>query len=110
VRPTLIKLDDALFGAPANRDATVASVAGIIDQARDDFVDYMQQPDPDFDHITMGRAVARLTESEQDEMMQRLDAIIEDIHARRESTPDRSGFPRFAITVVMHQLNEPTSH
>jgi len=98
-----IKLDDRLFGAPANRDASIATVAGMVDEAQRDFVTYLRRPDADVEHISIGRALARLTDDERRELMQRLEAIIDDIGARREAV-DRTGLPRSAVMVLLHPM------
>jgi DNA-binding transcriptional ArsR family regulator len=99
-----IKLDDALFGSPANRDSSVASVAGIVDQVRDGLVEFLSRPDTDLTQVTMGRALARLTEQERAEVAAHLEQVIDDIESRREAVGDRTGLPRYAVTVVMHPM------
>lgn len=105
-----IKLDEALFGADENRDESIASVAGMIDQARDDLVGYLRRDDADFDQIAMGRALARLSESERAEFARRVESIIDDVETRRGAVADRHDLDRYAITVVMHPLPDGPLH
>jgi len=98
-----IKLDETMFGGADTRDATIATAAGIVEQARDDLEAYLGRPDADGDKVTLGRALARLTENERLEIMAVLDRVIDDITARRQDI-DRDGLPRSAITVVMHPM------
>src|SRR5437763_1550618 len=98
-----IKLDERMFGGADTRDASIATVSGLVDQAREDLEAYLQRPDADTERVTMGRALARLTEEERVEVMARLEQVIDDIAARREDQ-DRTGLPRSAITVLMHPV------
>ena len=98
-----IKLDETMFGRSETRDATIATAGGILEQARDDLEAYLGRADADGDKVTIGRALARLTEDERLEVMARLDRVIDDITERRTDI-DRSGLPRSAITVVMHPM------
>jgi DNA-binding transcriptional ArsR family regulator len=100
-----IKLDEKMFGGADTRDATIATVSGIVEQAREDLETYLQRPDADADQVTMGRALARLTDDERLEFMARLEQVIDDIAARRDDR-ERAGLPRSAITVVMHPAVE----
>lgn len=100
-----IKLDERMFGGADTRDASIATVSGIVEQAREDLEAYLQRPDADTERVTMGRALARLTEEERVEVMARLEQVIDDIAARREDQ-DRTGLPRSAITVLMHPIVE----
>jgi len=105
-----IKLDESLFGSPGNRDASIGSIAGIFDQARDDLVHYLARPDADFEQVSVGRALARLTEDERVEFGRRLEQIIDDIEAQRDDVADRHDLPRTAITMVMHPLPDDLKH
>src|SRR3954463_9856403 len=60
-----IKLDERMFGGADTRDASIATVSGIVEQAREDLEAYLRRPDADTDRVTMGRALARLTEDER---------------------------------------------
>ena len=102
-----IKLDEQMFGGPDTRDATIATASGIVEQAREDLEAYLERPDADADKVTLGRALARLTEDERLEVMATLDRIIDDITARREDF-DRDGLPRSAITLLMHPMPDDT--
>ena len=98
-----IKLDETMFGGADTRDASIATASGIVEQAREDLEAYLERPEADADKVTIGRALARLTEDERVEVMARLDQVIDDITARRDDF-DRQGLPRSAITVVMHPM------
>lgn len=100
-----IKLDERMFGGADTRDASIATVSGVVEQAREDLEAYLQRPDADPDQVTMGRALARLTDDERLEFMARLEQVIDDIAARRDDH-ERAGLPRSAITVVMHPVIE----
>lgn len=98
-----IKLDEGMFGGAETRDASIATASGVVEQAREDLEAYLERADADAEKVTLGRALARLTEDERLEVMGRLDRIIDDISARREDI-DRAGLPRSAITIVMHPM------
>src|SRR3954468_14503996 len=100
-----IKLDERMFGGADTRDASIATVSGIVEQAREDLEAYLRRPDADADRVTMGRALARLTDDERLEFMARLEQVIDDIAPRRDDR-ERAGLPRSAITVVMHPVVE----
>ena len=100
-----IKLDEAMFGGADTREASIATVSGLVEQTREDIEVYLQRPDADPDKVTIARAVARLTEEERLEFMARLESVIDDIHERRREV-QRDGLPRSAITVVMHPVAE----
>ncbi len=100
-----IKLDEKMFGGAETRDATIATASGIVEQTREDLESYLQRPDADAEQVTLGRALARLTEDERLEFMARLEQVIDDLTARRQDF-DREGLPRSAITVVMHPIAE----
>jgi DNA-binding transcriptional ArsR family regulator len=96
-----LKLDERLFGSAATRDASVATVTGVVEQARHDLEAYLGRDDADIDHVSVGRAIARLTEDERADVMHRLDQIIDEMAARR-ADPTREHLPRSVITFVMH--------
>jgi len=98
-----IKLDERMFGGADTRDASIATVSGIVEQAREDLESYLQRADADTDQVTMGRALARLTDGERLEFMARLEQVIDDIASRRDDR-DRKGLRRSDITVVMHPM------
>src|SRR5947209_2468424 len=98
-----IKLDEKMFGAADTRHATIATASGIVEQAREDLEAYLERPDADAEKVTIGRALARLTEDERLEVMNRLEQVIDDITARRQDF-ERDLLPRSAITVVMHPM------
>jgi DNA-binding transcriptional ArsR family regulator len=103
-----IKLDEKMFGGADTRDASIATVSGIVEQTREDLEAYLRRPDADADKVTIGRALARLTEEERLEAMARLEHVIDDITARRQDV-ERTGLPRSAITVVMHPMADDES-
>jgi len=98
-----IKLDETMFGTAETRDATIATASGILEQAREDLEAYLERPDADGDKVTLGRALARLTEDERRDLMSRLERLVDDITDRRKDF-DREGLPRSVITVVMHPM------
>lgn len=100
-----IQLDHRMFGGSETRDASIATVTGVVEQAREDLETYLQRSDADIEQITIGRALARLTEDERVEVMNRLEQVIDDLAAHRDDR-DRAGLPRSAITVVMHPVFE----
>lgn len=102
-----ITLDDGMFGAAGTRSASIATVSGVVEQAREDLESYLERDDADADQVTVGRALARLTEEERAAVMAQLDQILDDI-AERRTDRDRAGLPRSAITIVMHPMPEST--
>lgn len=98
-----ITLDEGLFGVPANREAGIAGIAGVIDRVRNGLLGYLRRTDADFTQVTLGHAVARLTATERTEVMSKLSAVIDDIQARG-GTRDRRRLARYSVAVVMHPV------
>jgi DNA-binding transcriptional ArsR family regulator len=98
-----IKLDERMFGAAGTREATIATVSGVIEQTREDLEAYLERDDSDPDLVSIGRAVSRLTEDERVAVMASLEAVIDGIAERRDAQ-DRTGLPRSAVTFVMHPV------
>jgi DNA-binding transcriptional ArsR family regulator len=102
-----IKLDEGMFGAPGFRDASAASAASIVEQARDGLARYLSRSDADFERVSLGRALPRLTADEAVEVREALERVIDEIEARRHAA-DGPGIARYAVTFLMHPL--PDEH
>lgn len=102
-----ITLDEHVFGAPAFRDASAASAASIVEQARDGLARYLARPDADFELVSLGRALPRLTADEAARVRAELERVIDEIEERRHAA-DGPGIARYAVTFVMHPL--PDEH
>jgi len=101
-----IKLDESMFGGAGTRAATIAAATGVVEQARADLESYLERPDADAEQVSIGRALARLTDAERAAVMKQIEQIIDEIDTHRDDM-DRSGLPRSAITILMHPLPDP---
>jgi DNA-binding transcriptional ArsR family regulator len=96
-----LQFDDALFGSPATRDASIQQAATLVDESRDELVDYLSRPDADIDAVLLSRAYVRLTPEEARAVMAELERMVEGFAAHK-GDPEREGLARTAMLFVVH--------
>jgi DNA-binding transcriptional ArsR family regulator len=101
-----IALDEALIGIPALRDDILGSVVSLVDRTRSDLLRYLHRADVDLEQVGVHHAVVHLTDAERAEALERLEALVEEIVARRDEA-ERTGAPRYAVFTLMHPFDEP---
>jgi DNA-binding transcriptional ArsR family regulator len=94
-----LEFDDALYKSPDTRDASIANVAYLLDEARDDLVAYLGSDTADHDRVAIARARLRLTKAEADELRVSIDELVEKFRSKRVRR--RTG-PRTEVLIVMH--------
>lgn len=96
-----LEIDDTMLGSAETRDASLANVVNLMNQNRDDLLDYLQQPDPDLDRVLVHRSRPRLTVDEAKELN---DAVLELLSRfeKRRQTQARQALPHTNIFVVIH--------
>ncbi|MDQ1746592.1 MAG: hypothetical protein QOD07_855 [Frankiaceae bacterium] len=98
-----LQFDDALFGSPATRDASIHQAASFVDETRDEMVAFLSQPDADIDAMHLSKAYARLTPDEVRAVMGELTRLVDGFGAHK-GDPARAGLPRTAMLFVVHPL------
>lgn len=96
-----LQFDDALFGSPATRDASIQQAASLVDESRDELVAYLARPDADIEAIHLSRAYARLTPDEAREVRDQLTRLIDDLTSRKGDA-GREHLPRTAMLLLVH--------
>jgi DNA-binding transcriptional ArsR family regulator len=95
-----LEFDDALYRSPDTRDATIANVSYVLDEARDHLVGYLSGEHADPDRVVIAKSQLRLTQDEADELRTSIDALVDRFRTERSKTR-RSG-PRTEVLIVMH--------
>lgn len=98
-----LQFDDALFGSPATRDASIQQAASFVDETRDELVAFLSQPDADIDSAHLSKAYVRLTPDELKAVTDELTRLVESFGAHK-GDPAREGLPRTAMLFVVHPL------
>lgn len=96
-----LQFDDALFGSPATRDASIHQAATFVDESRNELVAYLSRPDSDIDAVHFSKAYARLTPDEVRAVMDELSRMVEGFSAHKDE-PGREQLPRTAMLFLLH--------
>ncbi|MDQ1698918.1 MAG: hypothetical protein QOG34_781 [Frankiaceae bacterium] len=96
-----LQFDDALFGSPVTRDASIQQAATLVEESRDELVTYLSRPDADIDAVHLSRAYVRLTLDEARAVMAELERLVDDFAAHKDD-PAREGLPRTAMLFLVH--------
>lgn len=98
-----LQFDDAVFGSPATRDASIQQAAALVDETRDELVAFLSQPHADIDAAHLSKAYARLTPEELQAVTAELCRLVDSFGANKGDAA-RDGMPRTALTFVVHPL------
>jgi DNA-binding transcriptional ArsR family regulator len=101
-----LQFDEALFGAPETRDASIQQAASLIDESRDELVSYLSLPDADMAPVLLSKAYVRLTPDEARAVTEQLEAIVASFGGRKDD-PSREGLPRTSMLFVVHPDASP---
>jgi len=99
-----LNFDESLFGSPSTRDESIHQAAVLVDQARDELVDYLSQPDADLDGVVVSKAYVRLKPEELRAVAAELERLVESFGAYR-GDPSREGLPRTSMLFLLHPLS-----
>jgi DNA-binding transcriptional ArsR family regulator len=95
-----LEFDDALYRSSDTRDASLANVAYLLDEARDDLVGYLGSDAADPERVMIARARLHLTPDEADELRATIDELVE--RFRRTRSKQRRTVPATEVLIVMH--------
>lgn len=96
-----LQFDDALFGSPATRDASIHQAATFVEESRDELVAFLSRPDADIDAVHLSKAYARLTPDEVHAVMAELSRLVDGFSAHKND-PEREHLPRTAMLFLVH--------
>lgn len=99
-----LNFDESLFGSPSTRDESIHQAAALVDEARDELVAYLSQPDVDLDGVVVSKAYVRLKPEELRAVAAELERIVEGFGAYR-GDPSREGLPRTSMLFLLHPLS-----
>jgi DNA-binding transcriptional ArsR family regulator len=95
-----LEFDDALYRSADTRDASLANVSYLLDEARDHLVGYLGSESADPERVMIAKARLRLTPDEADELRTAMDELVEKFQSRRAK--QRATVPRTEVLIVMH--------
>jgi len=95
-----LEFDDALYRSSDTRDASLANVSYMLDEARDDLVSYLGSETADPERVMIAKARLRLTQDEADELRKSIDELVDGFRSKRAK--ERSTVPRTEVLIVMH--------
>ena len=95
-----LEFDDALYRSAETRDASLANVSYLLDEARDDLVNYLGSEAADPERVMFAKARLRLTQDEADQLRTSIDELVEQFRSKRSK--GRSTAPRTEVLIVMH--------
>jgi DNA-binding transcriptional ArsR family regulator len=99
-----LEFDDALYRSVETRDASLANVSYLLDEARDDLVSYLGSENAETERVMVAKARLRLTPDEADELRASIDELVDQFRSRRSKK--RRTAPRTEVLIVMHpELN-----
>jgi DNA-binding transcriptional ArsR family regulator len=96
-----LEFDDALYGSPETRDASIANVSYMVDEARDHLVSYLASHSADTDRVMLAKSRLRLTPEEADELRAAMSALLDRYRGKRDSKSRRTA-PRTEVLIVVH--------
>jgi DNA-binding transcriptional ArsR family regulator len=100
-----LEFDDALYRSADTRDASLANVSYMLDEARDDLVGYLRDETSDPERAMVSKAKLRLTEEEAAELRTAMQELIDRYQSKR-SQQRRTATPRTDVLVVVHPASE----
>ena len=95
-----LEFDDALYRSHDTRDASLANVSYLLDEARDDLVSYLGSETADPERVMLAKARLRLTQDEVDQLRTSIDELVDQFRSKRSKR--RSTAPRTQVLIVMH--------
>lgn len=95
-----LEFDDALYRSSDTRDASLANVAYLLDEARDDLVGYLGSDAAHPERVMIAKARLRLTPDEADELRTTIDELVERFRSSRSK--QRRTLPTTEVLIVMH--------
>jgi DNA-binding transcriptional ArsR family regulator len=95
-----LEFDDALYRSSDTRDASLANVSYLLDEARDDLVGYLGSDGSDPERVMVAKARMRLTPEEADELRTAMDELLDRFRGMRSK--QRRTVPRVEVLIVMH--------
>ena len=99
-----LQFDDALYRSSDTRDASIANIAYMIDEARDHLVAYMGSEAADPDRVMIAKSRMRLTQDEADELRAAIDELVERMGRSRSNR--RKTAPTTEVLIVMHPASD----
>lgn len=99
-----LQFDDALYRSSDTRDASIANIAYMIDEARDHLVAYMGSEAADPDRVMIAKSRMRLTQDEADELRAAIDELVERMGRARSNR--RKTAPTTEVLIVMHPASD----
>jgi DNA-binding transcriptional ArsR family regulator len=95
-----LEFDDALYRSSDTRDASLANVSYMLDEARDELVSYLGSEAADPERVVIAKARLRLTQNEVDELRASIDELVDRFRSKRSK--ERRTVPRTEVLIVMH--------
>jgi len=95
-----LEFDDALYGSPETKDASIANVSYLLDEVRDEVVGYLGRADAEPERMMLSKARLRLTADEADELRAAMENLLAEYTGRRD-TKARKALPRHEVLMVM---------
>jgi DNA-binding transcriptional ArsR family regulator len=99
-----LEFDDALYRSSETRDASLANISNLMDEARDDLVGYLGSDTGDPERVMIAKARLRLTQDEADELRASMDELVERFQSKRSRRPKT--LPRTEVLIVMHPASD----
>jgi DNA-binding transcriptional ArsR family regulator len=95
-----LEFDDALYQSSDTRDASLANVSYMLDEARDQLVEYLGSETADPERVMIAKSRLRLTQDEADELRTSIYELVERFRTTR--TRGRRTVPHTEVLVVVH--------
>lgn len=95
-----LEFDDALYRSPDTRDASLANISYLLDEARDDLVSYLSSETADHERVVIAKSRLRLTRAEADELRASIDELVKRLESQRSKQPKTA--ERTEVLIVMH--------
>lgn len=95
-----LEFDDALYRSSDTRDASLANVSYLIDEARDDLLGYLRSEAADPERVVVAKSRLRLTPEQADELRASIDELIDKFQKQRPTR--RKSVPRTDVLILMH--------
>jgi DNA-binding transcriptional ArsR family regulator len=95
-----LEFDDALYRSSDTRDASLANVSYLIDEARDDLLGYLRSETADPERVVVAKSRLRLTPEQADELRASIDQLIDKFQKQRPTR--RKSVPRTEVLILMH--------
>lgn len=95
-----LEFDDALYRSADTRDASLANVSFLLDEARDDLVGYLRSETADPERVVIAKSRLRLTQAEADELRASVNELVERFQSQRPR--QRKTAASTEVLIVMH--------